>query len=70
MPDIEEAKTVFLDYTMTAAKFFTEQSRGAVGNGVRLRFVYLSGGAVERDQNKPLWFLQDYRRIRVSLCLV
>ncbi|KAI4248291.1 MAG: hypothetical protein L6R42_009324, partial [Xanthoria sp. 1 TBL-2021] len=30
----------------------------------KFRFVYLSGGAAERDQTKPLWFKQDYRRIR------
>lgn len=31
----------------------------------KFRFIYLSGGAAERDQTKPLWFKQDYRRIRV-----
>lgn len=31
----------------------------------KIRFVYLSGGAAERDQTKPLWFKQEYRRIRV-----
>lgn len=28
------------------------------------------GGAAERDQTKPLWFLQHYRRLRVSFEIV
>lgn len=35
----------------------------------KFRFVYLSGAAAERDQTKPLWFMQEYRRIRVSSLL-
>jgi hypothetical protein len=31
------------------------------------RFVYISGAAIERDQSKSLWYLGNYRRMRVSI---
>jgi hypothetical protein len=31
------------------------------------RFVYISGAAVERDQSKSLWYMGNYRRMRVSI---
>lgn len=66
MPDNETARRVCIDYTIAAAKALTPPptSEGG-GTSQRLRFVYLSGGAAERDQKKSLWFKQDYRRIRV-----
>ena len=33
----------------------------------KFRYLHLSGAATERDQEKPLWFKQDMRRIKVSL---
>ena len=64
-PDNDTARRVSVDYTLAAAKAFTpEDSNG----GGTFRFVYLSGAAAERDQTKPLWFMQDYRRIRVAFC--
>ena len=63
MPDNVEAKKVSIEYTLAAAKAFTPIS---VTNK-KFRFVYLSGAAAERDQTKPLWFLQEYRRLRVRL---
>lgn len=32
-----------------------------------IRFIYVSGVTVERDQTKSLTFLADYRLMRVSL---
>lgn len=76
MPNNEQAREVCVDYTMVAVKALTAMhNHAATPSGPnppatiqkkRLRFVYLSGGAAERDQTKPLWFKQDYRRIRVS----
>jgi hypothetical protein len=31
----------------------------------KFRFIYLSGGAAERDQTKTLWFAKEYRHMRV-----
>ncbi|KAL8888021.1 MAG: hypothetical protein Q9215_004473 [Flavoplaca cf. flavocitrina] len=36
----------------------------AAGMKHKFRFVYLSVDPAERNQTKPLWFMQDYRRIR------
>ena len=65
MPPNDEAKRVSIGYTMTAAKVFTEHAEAKKDHGEKFRFIYVSGAAVERDQNKSLWFLGPYRRIRV-----
>lgn len=62
---MDEARRVSIDYTMAAARFFTENAAAREDRGARFRFVYLSGMAAQRDQTKSLWFLSDYRRIRV-----
>ncbi|KAL8731529.1 MAG: hypothetical protein Q9166_003375 [cf. Caloplaca sp. 2 TL-2023] len=68
MPDNATARKVCLEYTMAAAKEFTSTciatAAAAAGKSQIFRFVYLSGGAAERDQTKASWFKQDYRRIR------
>ena len=64
MPDNDTARKVCLDYTIAAAKAIGGTCRPA-DEGRKFRFVYLSGGAAERDQTKQLWFKQDYRRMRV-----
>jgi hypothetical protein len=33
--------------------------------GKRFRYVHLTGGVVERDQTKTLWFKNDVRKIKV-----
>lgn len=70
MPDNETNKRVSIEYTLAAARAFREsfasQQQGAANNA-KFRFIYLSGGGAERDQTKALWFLQDYRRIRVPI---
>ena len=65
MPDIDMAKKVSIDYTLAAAKAFSQATED--GKPKNFRFIYLSGAAAERDQKKPLWFMQDYRRIRVGV---
>ncbi|KAK3687419.1 putative nucleoside-diphosphate-sugar epimerase [Podospora appendiculata] len=68
--DVATARTISFDYPLAAARVFSQRHKetqtqtGGDGKGEKFRFVYLSGGAVERDQSKPLWFLQDERKIR------
>ena len=69
MPDNETARKVSIDYTLAAAKAFREASEVA-GDGKKLRFVYLSGAAAERDQERSLWFIQEYRKIRVCFAFL
>lgn len=69
MPDNETNKRVSIDYTLAAARAFeaslSSQQETVSNNNTKFRFIYLSGAAAERDQTKSLWFMQDYRRIRV-----
>ncbi|OQD87520.1 hypothetical protein PENANT_c005G10105 [Penicillium antarcticum] len=58
IPDNDTARRVSIDYTLTAARVFQDTCQKP------FRFIYCSGAAAERDQTKPLWFMQDYRRIR------
>ncbi|CRL22497.1 NAD(P)-binding domain [Penicillium camemberti] len=58
MSDNDIARRVSLDYTLAAAQVFQETCQKP------FRFIYCSGAAAERDQTKPLWFMQEYRRIR------
>lgn len=51
---------------MTAAKAFTEDTAAREDRQRRFRFVYVSGFAVVRDQTKSLWFMGEYRKIRVG----
>ncbi|KAJ6021054.1 hypothetical protein N7540_006558 [Penicillium herquei] len=60
IPKNDEAGTrrVNIEYTLTAAQVFEERCQKP------FRFIYVSGAGAERDQNKPLWVMQDYRRLR------
>ncbi|KAJ5594104.1 uncharacterized protein N7459_000312 [Penicillium hispanicum] len=58
IPDEETARRISIDYTLSAARLFQENCQKP------FRFLYCSGAAAERDQTKPLWFMQEYRRIR------
>jgi hypothetical protein len=69
MPDNDTNRKVSIEYTLAAAKAFDQGAIMENDKAKKFRFVYLSGGAVERDQTKPLWFMQDYRRIRVCLLI-
>lgn len=67
IPDNDEARRVSLDYTLAAARAFTEQQQHAAagdGRDSKFRFIYMSGKAVQRDQTKSLWFLSEYRKMR------
>ncbi|KAL8773560.1 MAG: hypothetical protein Q9209_001665 [Squamulea sp. 1 TL-2023] len=67
MPDNDAARKVCLEYTMAAAMELTSTcATTANSKNRKFCFVYLSGAAAERDQTKPLWFKQDYRRIRAN----
>jgi nucleoside-diphosphate-sugar epimerase len=59
IPDNETAQRVSVDYTLAAVRVLQEIGQKP------FRFIYCSGAAAERDQTKPLWIMQDYRRIRV-----
>lgn len=61
--EINEARKVCIDYTAAALKAVAPAA--AKNDSWKFRFVYLSGGAAERDQTKSLWFAQEYRRMRV-----
>lgn len=57
--DSQTNRRVSVDFTAAAARIFQQQGSR------RFRFVYVSGGLVERDQARPLWFSATFRRIRV-----
>ncbi len=65
--DMDFARKMSIDYTMVAARALTPQDKTAGG---KFRFIYVSGIAAVRDQTKSLWFLPEYRRIRVSISSV
>lgn len=65
IPNNDEARRVCVDYTMAAVKVFTENAAAKEDRGSKFRFIYVSGMAVQRDQTKSVWFMSDYRKIRV-----
>jgi hypothetical protein len=56
---------VCLDYTIAGLKAMTPIT--IKDQNQKFRFIYLSGGAAERDQTKTLWFAKEYRHMRVCL---
>lgn len=58
--DNDMARRISIEYTTAAAWLFNDICQKP------FRFVYCSGYLAERDQTKQLWYLQDYRRIRVN----
>jgi len=58
--DPTEVETICFDYTVNGLR-----TMAALANKP-FRFVYTSGALVERDQSKSLWFLANYRLMRVS----
>ncbi|KAK3368662.1 hypothetical protein B0H63DRAFT_488899 [Podospora didyma] len=61
--EANEIKKFCNDYTLAAAKALTPAPDSS---GKKFRFVYLSGMSAERDQDKALWFMQEFRRIRLN----
>lgn len=54
----EKSKEICHDYTMVGLKAMAEVA------GSPFRFVYTSGSLTERDQDKSLWVMSDYRHMR------
>ncbi|KAI1471521.1 uncharacterized protein F4812DRAFT_414377 [Daldinia caldariorum] len=61
-PDVETARKVSVDYTLAAAKAFSEEL--AAGLPGPFRFVFCSGKFAEWDQNKNLKMMKDTRLIK------
>ncbi|KAL2864963.1 uncharacterized protein BJX67DRAFT_198043 [Aspergillus lucknowensis] len=59
--DMDMYRRINVDYTMAGVMAFSNLSPSS---GKPFRFIYCSGIAATRDQEKPLWFLQDIRKIR------
>jgi len=66
-PSLEIAKHVNIDYPVSGATTFANVlAPSLAAQNKKFRFWYVSGKAVERDLSKPLWVLQDARRIKVK----
>jgi hypothetical protein len=52
-------------FALIAANAFANTLAPAL-KGEKFKFVFCSGMGAEWDQTKPLWFLKDTRRIKVS----
>lgn len=69
-PTLEIAREVNINYPTYAAstfgKTFAISQDKNKNKEKKFQFWYVSGKAVERDLTKPLWILQDARRIKVS----
>lgn len=63
--NMETGRTIIVDSTIAAAKAFVDAK--VAGEGTKFRFVHLSGMFVEKDQKKRLWFMNEGRKIRVSI---
>ncbi|MCJ1416545.1 hypothetical protein MMC32_002883 [Xylographa parallela] len=63
--DPTTARTVNVEYTLAAAHFFATKVAPAMSQtGKKFRFVYCSGWGTENDLKKPLWWMQDSRRVK------
>ena len=63
--DFGEVRRVCQDYTLAGLQAMFE-ARGEGGSGVTpFRFMYMSGTAAERDQNKTPSFMPPYSLMRV-----
>lgn len=65
-PNVETYKKVQVDYTLAAAKAFLEHLAPQLPEGKQFRFVFCSGKFAEWDQTKPLHFMADTRRVKVT----
>ncbi|KAL2131603.1 hypothetical protein VTI74DRAFT_4819 [Chaetomium olivicolor] len=62
--DAETYKKVQVDYTIAAARAFLEHLAPKLPKGRQFRFVFCSGKFAEWDQQKPLHFMADTRRVK------
>ncbi|KAK4192865.1 hypothetical protein QBC35DRAFT_483622 [Podospora australis] len=60
-PDLETHKKVQVDYPVAAARAFQQS---LVPEGQDFKFVFCSGKYAEWDQQKPLYFMSDTRRVK------
>ena len=70
--DWETLRRVSLDYTRAAAEAFSDlykEEAKESSEAKRFRFVYFSGALAERDQERPLWLSEGYRKVRVGTSL-
>jgi hypothetical protein len=66
---LQSGREINVDYTMAAAEAFKKSLTPQLAEGKKFRFVYVSGAMTSQDQEKPLWFMQEFRRIRVRIWL-
>lgn len=69
--NLDMARKVDLDSPLATADAFADefsksQSTSKQNEGRKFRFVLLSGFLSAKDQNSTLWFLNSFRRLRVS----
>ncbi|KAL2812001.1 hypothetical protein BJX63DRAFT_397865 [Aspergillus granulosus] len=57
-------RRVCIEYTAAAAPVFQRALTESGSDGRPFRFVYISGAGVERDQNRSLWYMGNFRRLR------
>ncbi|PYI03162.1 hypothetical protein BO78DRAFT_375696 [Aspergillus sclerotiicarbonarius CBS 121057] len=61
--DPTTSRRINIEYTMAAIRTFDQHLTPATPQG-RFRFVYVSGGMAERDQDRSLWVAGGLRKIR------
>jgi hypothetical protein len=66
-PDSKTARLANVDYLHVAAKMLAEKIAPGLSGKRKFRFVYCSGSFTERDLNKKLYFLEESRKLKVSL---
>lgn len=64
-PDIETARRVSVDYTISAASAFAKAL--VPRNDDKFRFVFCSGRGAEQDDSKSLWLFPATRKIKVRI---
>lgn len=60
MGDNNSLPEVEIDYPLAFANAFAPTIEKP------FRFIHCSGALIEKDQTKPLWFLEEGRRIKVN----
>ncbi|EXJ73591.1 uncharacterized protein A1O5_03353 [Cladophialophora psammophila CBS 110553] len=63
-PDLETARKVGVNFTLTAAHAFVKGICPSLQPGQRFRFVFCSGNGAEWGQDKRLWVFSDTRKLK------
>ena len=61
--NVDQVKKVDLEASLYTAKTFAESSKE---RGHKFSFVYLSGYLTDKNQDSRLWFMGEFRHLRVS----